>query len=102
MVNENYFLIMIQIFLATIISFFSITDDLSVKPIQAHGQYYHFDQSLMTSVLLFQPESMEAGDEEALKPFEGFTIISVAGILLTVALVVFVVFKVMRGMNRKE
>lgn len=57
---------------------------------------------VLSSVWLFQPESMGAGDQDARKPFEGFSIISVAGILLTVALVVFVVFKVMRGMNRKE
>jgi len=61
------------------------------------------EQSIMQpAVLLFQPESMETGDDDALKPFEGFNIISIVALLLTVALVVFVVIKVMKGMNRKE
>ena len=61
-----------------------------------------YQQPSFTLVFLFQPESLDAGDESGRKPFEGFTILSVTGIILTVALVIFVVFKVMRGMNRRE
>mgnify|MGYP006292640055 CR=1 FL=1 len=93
---------MIQIFLAAIIFLSTPAENLST-PLPKDGyEFISYQQTHLPSVLLFQPESMEAGDESALKPFEGFSIISVAGILLTVALVVFVVFKVMRGMNRKE
>lgn len=93
---------MLQIFLAAIISLSTPSENLST-PLSTDGyELISYQQSHLFSVLLFQPESMEAGDESALKPFEGFTILSIAGILLTVALVVFVVFKVMRGMNRKE
>jgi len=77
------------------------TTDLNL-PQSQHNAVHVSSENSITSIWLFQPESMDAGDKDALKPFEGFSIISVAGILLTVALVVFVVFKVMRGMNRKE
>lgn len=93
---------MIQIFLTAIISLSTPAENLST-PLPTDGYELLGDQeATLALVLLFQPESMGTGDESALKPFEGFTVLSVVGILLTVALVVFVVFKVMKGMNRKE
>ena len=56
----------------------------------------------LNTLLLMQPESMEAGDEDALEPYEGFSILSIVAVVATVVIVFFVIFKVIQGMNRRS
>ncbi len=48
------------------------------------------------------PESIEQGDEDAYKPYEGFNIVAVLMIALALAAVVFVVIKVFQRMNKSR
>jgi len=56
----------------------------------------------LNTLLLMQPESMDAGDENALEPYEGFSILSIVAVVATVIIVFFVIFKVIQGMNRRS
>jgi hypothetical protein len=100
---NKYFLNMFQIlFFSVYLSFFPLQHSFCQPDNLLIAHQLSVQPSIHAAVFLFQPESMEAGDDEALKPYEGFNIISILALLLTVALVVFLVFKVMKGMNRKE
>jgi hypothetical protein len=57
---------------------------------------------LYNNLMLIQPESMQAGDESANKPFEGFYILGIGVVILVMLAVLFVSLKVMKRMNKTE
>lgn len=74
----------------------SHTASYSQMASQQDGSLYHLVQEGAF------PESIEQGDEDAYKPYEGFNIVAVFMISLAVAAVVFVVIKVFQRMNKSR
>jgi len=92
---------MTHIFLAGIIFLSALS--CTAAPIFPVSQTTASVQATSAPIFLFlQPESLDDGDKTALKPFEGFTVLSIIGMVLIIALLGFVILKVMRGMNRKN